>query len=150
MKLLTSKIDKIEEFSDNSISFTMTVRISDQKLSNFNIQFALDITDDDNTQYFDTNSNFKIIKESKSYSEVQFTVTRFSIDPSINFDRLTNFSSFLFKCQGKNGDISFHIPVFCTPERFNRALDGDEEEEEEEEAESPIHLKILLPADPPK
>lgn len=101
MKLLTSKIDKIEEFSDNSISFTMTVRISDQKLSNFNIQFALDITDDDNTQYFDTNSNFKIIKESKSYSEVQFTVTRFSIDPSINFDRLTNFSSFYLNAKEK-------------------------------------------------
>ena len=130
MKLLTSKIDKFDEYPDNSISFTMTVRISGAKLSNFNIQFALDITDEENTQFFDTNSKFKLIKETKTYSEVQFTVTRFALDPSIPFDKLTNFSSFLFQCDSEDGGVSFHIPVFCTPERFSNQ-DGDEEEEEE-------------------
>lgn len=149
MKLLTSKIDKFEEYSDNSISFTMTVRIADEELSNFNIKFALDITDEENTLFFDTNSKFRVIKEEDSFTEVQFSVTRFSIDSSINFDKLTNFSSFLFTCKSKNAGVTFHIPVFCTPERF-RNLDGDEEEEEEEEAEAPIHLKVLLPADPPE
>lgn len=152
MKLRTSKLEKFTKHPDYSISFIMTVRISDQQLTNFDIQFALDICDETQTKYFPVDSNFQIINITPDYTELSIHVNRFSIDSSIPFDNLTNFSSFLFNCDGETGKISFHIPVYCSPEkkRIIPTDDFDEEEAEEEESEAPIDLKVLLPADPPQ
>ncbi|OHT09143.1 hypothetical protein TRFO_22162 [Tritrichomonas foetus] len=128
----------------------MTVGISAKKLIDFNIKFALDITDEQNTVYFEVNFDIKSITTRGGISEVTFNVNKFSLDPNIPLDQKTNFSAFVFTCINENTNevFSFHIPVFCST-GGKKAL-GSDEEEEEEGGDSIVHMRVLLPADQKK